>query len=172
VGTSEGPANDSEHSRLGHIPDGAGEDLGEDAPQGAADPTVNRPRRSTARVVPDVVGSPSRAAAEPWRLGIPAAGQPAELTLPPDTVLDGGWVAQPEGQQSSAGCEVRLVSARGASHRCYAELRQDHAAVHTIDGWVLAAVADGAGSQPLSHVGAGLAVDVVLEKLAAIVQRA
>lgn len=125
------------------------------------------PPSVAAPVVPDVVGEPSRAAQAPWCLGVAPVDQPVGLALPPDTVLDGGSVAH---RDAGITCEVRLVSARGASHRCYAEPRQDHAGVHVVDGWILAAVADGAGSEPLSHVGARLAVEVVLERLALAVQ--
>lgn len=94
----------------------------------------------------------------PFSLGLegvlrPTPTEPALLTEPAafhpaDTELE--WFDTPR-------LQVRSVSTRGHSHRYEQRVRQDAMAHSSNDGWVCAAVADGLGSEPMSHVGAKVA---------------
>lgn len=91
---------------------------------------------------PRELGSPSRAAGAPWRLG--------GLATVPDTVLEAGRVGE---------LEVRAASTRGTSHRVDGVVRQDAVGVTELyEEYVLAAVADGVGAAADAHRGAELAV--------------
>lgn len=68
----------------------------------------------------------------------------------PDSVLDGG---------STGRLVVRAASVRGDDHRFYGETRQDAFGIRAIrtpagDEILIVCVADGVGSEPMSHVGA------------------
>jgi serine/threonine protein phosphatase PrpC len=100
--------------------------------------------------VPDTVGRRGKTAEAPWK------------TDPdpdfPDTVFDGGRVGD---------VTVMACAARGAKHRFEGAARQDAAMAVTAAGaWALAAVADGVGSVPDSHLAATAAVRTALGELA------
>jgi serine/threonine protein phosphatase PrpC len=82
------------------------------------------------------------------RLGSTPRQFPTAPEAPPDSVIDGLEVA---------GLAVRAASLRGDDHRYYGEPRQDSFAVHALPtpsgDVLLACVADGVGSKPLSHLG-------------------
>lgn len=101
------------------------------------------------------------ASARPAELGDPLvlvgkprlASKPAAFTTamdaPPDSVIDGGELD---------GLTVRAASLRGDEHRYYADPRQDAFAIRPLTvekgaAPLLVCVADGVGSQPLSHLG-------------------
>ncbi len=90
--------------------------------------------------------------------GAPGPPVKAALPAPPDTVLDG--FGTPEGA-------ARVASVRGDGHRYNAEPRQDSAAAMSVPGsdpqYVVLAVADGVGSQELSHHGSAAALLALAE---------
>lgn len=99
---------------------------------------------------PRELGTPSRAAGLPWRLGTVADV--------PDTVFEAGRVGA---------LEVRAASTRGVTHRGRGEVRQDAVAVADLNGrYVIAAVADGVGSASHAHRGAQMAVRQAVAYLA------
>lgn len=99
---------------------------------------------------PRELGPPSRAAGMPWRLD--------PIADVPDTVIEAGRVGE---------LEIRAASTRGAAHRSRGEVRQDAVGVTDVGGrYVVAAVADGAGSASHAHRGAQLAVRSALGYLA------
>ena len=81
---------------------------------------------------------------------------PAVRGAVPDTVLDGGEVGR---------FAVRAASVRGDGHRFVGRTRQDAMAFGPADAGgspaLVACVADGLSSRPLSHLGAGLASRVL-----------
>lgn len=76
-----------------------------------------------------------------------------------DSMLDGGEVN---------GLIVRGASLRGDDHRYYSETRQDSFSIRTSTGAapLLVCVADGVGSQPLSHLGSTAACRLLADELA------
>lgn len=58
------------------------------------------------------------------------------------------------------------ASRRGLSHAHDAKYREDSFRIEAVEGWVLAVVADGTGSQPLARVGANLASRAAISHLA------
>lgn len=112
--------------------------------------TSERPWGDAGMFRPRELGQPSRAGGMPWRLGTVADV--------PDTVVEAGRVG---------GLEIRAASTRGATHRSRGEVRQDAVGVADLNGrYVVAAVADGAGSASHAHRGAQLAVRQALAYLA------
>jgi len=93
---------------------------------------------------------------------------PAVRGAVPDTVLDGGEIGR---------FAVRAASVRGDGHRFVGRTRQDAMAFGPADAGgspaLVACVADGLSSRPLSHLGAGLASralrDAIEPELAALV---
>lgn len=90
---------------------------------------------------------------------------PSGFESVPDSLVDGGEVD---------GLWVRAASTRGDDHRHYGEVRQDSFAVWALapsqpagpeEPVVLACVADGVGSEPLSHVGSSLACRLLRQEL-------
>jgi len=57
------------------------------------------------------------------------------------------------------------ASRRGRSHANEGKFREDHCSAIELDGWMLLAVSDGAGSAPLSRLGSELACNTALESL-------
>lgn len=82
--------------------------------------------------------------------------QPGEaLANVPDTAIE--WVDQTDPNDPDQTLALRGVSVRGHIHRWEGSVRQDQLAVGQVgENWV-AAVSDGLGSQPHSHLGAALA---------------
>lgn len=66
-------------------------------------------------------------------------------------------------ERSSDGFEVIAASVRGKKHKHDGSNRDDAFAFDFCDGAVIAAVSDGAGSKPLSRIGAKCACDAVLK---------
>jgi serine/threonine protein phosphatase PrpC len=99
---------------------------------------------------------------EPVVIGRPVAPvvarAPAIQPYRPDVVAD-GW--------STTRFEMRCASVRGPAHRHRGEPRQDECAVVTHDGTgaVVAVVADGLSSAPLSHLGATMACRTAVDYL-------
>jgi serine/threonine protein phosphatase PrpC len=95
-------------------------------------------------------------------LGSAPGSLPDVRGVAPDTVLDGGEVA---------GLHVRAASVRGDAHRFDGMTRQDSLGFWKaeVDGVsvLVACVADGVGSQPLSHVGSALACHDLRSAIAA-----
>jgi serine/threonine protein phosphatase PrpC len=79
---------------------------------------------------------------------------------PTDSAIDGGEVA---------GLVVRAASLRGDDHRHYGEPRQDSFGLHVLGGKhgdiLLACVADGIGSKPLSHIGSAAVCRFLAEEI-------
>ena len=99
--------------------------------------------------VPDTVGRRAKTAEAPWK--------PDPDPDFPDTVFDGGRVGD---------ISVMACAARGAKHRFEGAARQDAAMAASAAGaWALAAVADGVGSVPGSHVAATTAVRAAVAEL-------
>jgi serine/threonine protein phosphatase PrpC len=98
------------------------------------------------RFTPFEVGDPGRAAAAP-------SYPDPENWDHRDTVLDGVLLRGAEGLPPMV---LRAASARGRSHRFEAKVRQDAYAFRCDGRFVVAAVADGLGSGPLSHVAANV----------------
>ncbi len=99
--------------------------------------------------VPDTVGRPARAAEAAWKLD----------PYPdfPDSVLDEGRIGD---------IDVLACAVRGSKHRFEGASRQDAALACAAEGWALAAVADGVGSVPHSHLASAVAVRTVAAELA------
>jgi serine/threonine protein phosphatase PrpC len=90
-------------------------------------------------------------------------GLPQIRQAEPDTVIDGA---------DFAGLTVRAASLRGDDHRYYGETRQDSMGLWTLPGrgetrLLLVCVADGVGSQPLSHRGSRLACRLLRDEVSA-----
>jgi serine/threonine protein phosphatase PrpC len=100
---------------------------------------------------PPLLGRPPRVAAYPWC--VPASGG-----YVPDTTLDAAQVRS---------LSMRAASVRGPEHRFSATVRQDAFAVGRTpdDQWVVAAVCDGVGSAPRSHLGAATAAREAVSRL-------
>ncbi|WP_030442212.1 protein phosphatase 2C domain-containing protein [Actinoplanes subtropicus] len=85
---------------------------------------------------------------------------PAVRGAVPDTVLDGGEIGR---------FSVRAASVRGDGHRFVGRTRQDAMAFGPADAGgspaLVACVADGLSSRPLSHLGAGLASRVLRDAI-------
>ncbi|MFI5897083.1 protein phosphatase 2C domain-containing protein [Actinoplanes sp. NPDC051513] len=85
---------------------------------------------------------------------------PAVRGAVPDTVLDGGEIGR---------FAVRAASVRGDGHRFVGRTRQDAMAFGPADACgtpvLVACVADGLSSRPLSHLGAGLASRLLREAI-------
>jgi len=85
---------------------------------------------------------------------------PAVRGAVPDTVLDGGEIGR---------FAVRAASVRGDGHRFVGRTRQDAMAFGPADACgtpvLVACVADGLSSRPLSHLGAGLASRMLREAI-------
>jgi serine/threonine protein phosphatase PrpC len=101
------------------------------------------------QTVPFSVGDPGRAAMVP--------GKPdPDAWSRPDTVLDGLVIAGP-GRKPAM--DLRAASVRGRSHRFAGKTRQDGYAYRTDGRYLVAAVADGVSSGPLSHLAADITAD-------------
>jgi len=90
-------------------------------------------------------------------------GLPRTVAVRPDTVIDGADLR---------GLTVRATSQRGDDHRYLSEVRQDSFGLWTLrtpDGSeaLLVCVADGVGSQPLSHRGSELACELLKDEVVA-----
>ena len=90
-------------------------------------------------------------------------GLPQAVAVRPDTVIDGADLK---------GLTVRATSQRGDDHRYLSEVRQDSFGLWTLktpDGSeaLLVCVADGVGSQPLSHRGSELACELLRDEVVA-----
>lgn len=98
---------------------------------------------------PDTVGRPARAAEAAWKID----------PYPdfPDSVLDEGRVGD---------LDVLACAVRGSKHRFEGASRQDSAIACAAGPWALAAVADGVGSVPDSHLASAAAVRTVAAELA------
>lgn len=101
------------------------------------------------------------------RLGSNPAGLPRVLSATPDSVLDGARLAN---------LTVRAASLRGDDHRHAGETRQDSIGLWVFDppSWLgadvpvlLACVADGVGSQRLSHLGSAKACSLLRQSVEA-----
>lgn len=105
--------------------------------------------------VPDTVGSRGRTAEAPWK--------PGPDPDHPDTVFERGRIGD---------VSVMAAAARGAKHRFEGALRQDSALACSAAGeWALAAVADGVGSVPGSHLASEAAVRLCLAELSVRLER-
>ncbi|WP_085067136.1 protein phosphatase 2C domain-containing protein [Catenuloplanes japonicus] len=108
------------------------------------------------------LGEPLVLVGSPRLRSVPRAF-PSAPGAPPDTVIDGGEIG---------GLTVRAASLRGDDHRHLCEPRQDSFALHrfpltgrTGEPVLLACVADGVGSQPLSHLGSAAACRFLGEEI-------
>jgi len=68
------------------------------------------------------------------------------------------------------GWNIYGASRRGKLHEHEATFREDAMAIDEVDGWLLVAVADGAGSHYLSRVGSNLAVQTCISKMIEVVK--
>ena len=98
------------------------------------------------RFTPFSIGDPGRAARAP-------SYPDPRCWDRPDTVLDGVVLRADDG---SPAMQLRAASVRGRAHRYDARARQDAYAYRCDGRFVVAAVADGLSSAPLSHVAADI----------------
>ncbi|MEV6829501.1 protein phosphatase 2C domain-containing protein [Amycolatopsis sp. NPDC051102] len=115
-----------------------------DAAPGDDEGPANPVWRGEFRITPFEVGDPGRAATAP---SYPDRSHWDR----PDTVLDGVLLNGDGGRPPMV---LRAASARGRSHRFHGKVRQDAYAFRCDGRFVVAAVADGLSSRPLSHVAA------------------
>lgn len=122
---------------------------GEDDPSRTTDPDTGPPVPAWGgefRFTPFEVGDPGRAATAP------SYPDPDNWDHR-DTVLDGVLLKGADGLQPMA---LRAASTRGRAHRFAGRVRQDAYAFRCDGRFVVAAVADGMSSRPLSHVAANV----------------
>jgi serine/threonine protein phosphatase PrpC len=130
-------------------------------PQADQSPDDAVPGDASGRIAepPVLLGRPPRVAVN---YPLPAVLDPA-----PDSVVDGGTVG---------GLIARAASIRGEDHRGFGTGRQDSVGLWALDGnqavpgvgsVLLAAVADGVGQYPLSHLGSAAACRLVRQHVAA-----
>jgi hypothetical protein len=101
---------------------------------------------------------------------LPQTVQPLDVQ-PPEVEPDVPWPGSPglpaalavDFHDGADGIVLRAGSLRGRTHVMLAEPRQDAYAYLLADGVLHIAVADGVGSQTLSHLGAALAARLVVE---------
>ncbi|WP_410597382.1 protein phosphatase 2C domain-containing protein [Amycolatopsis sp. lyj-23] len=108
--------------------------------------TTAAPWRGEFRITPYSVGDPGRAATAP-------SYPDPENWDHRDTVLDGLLLRAAEGRSPMV---LRAASTRGRAHRFAGKVRQDAYAFRCDGRFVVAAVADGVSSRPLSHVAANV----------------
>ncbi|MFC4029911.1 protein phosphatase 2C domain-containing protein [Streptomyces polygonati] len=151
--TEEAVAADPEPATAVELPDAGAGPAAPDEP--AAEPAVAPEPVALGPRFPEpvvLVGRPS--------LGSAPRALPQVTAAAPDSVVDGGTVG---------GLVVRGASIRGDDHRYFGETRQDAMGFWTLnpppaggqgspaaDPVLLACVADGVGSQPLSQLGSSL----------------
>lgn len=121
----------------------------EDVLPRTAEPVTGPPApawRGEFRITPFAVGDPGRAATAP------SYPDPDHWDQR-DTVLDGLLLNSAEGRPPMV---LRAASTRGRAHRFAGKVRQDAYAFRCDGRFVVAAVADGMSSRPLSHLAANV----------------
>lgn len=98
--------------------------------------------------------------------------QPAvwQVKDPPPDLLDPTSHIDTDDRPGPKGWFIYGASRRGRLHEHEATFREDAMAIDEVDGWLLVAVADGAGSHYLSRVGSNLAVQTSLSKMREVIK--
>lgn len=113
---------------------------------------------------PEPLGEPDVLLGNPKLSSDPRQYAPGVESIP-DSILDGGEID---------GLPVRAASLRGDEHRHYGEVRQDCLGVWTLapghkagpeEPVLIACVADGVGSEPLSHLGSSMVCRLVRQEI-------
>jgi serine/threonine protein phosphatase PrpC len=142
-------------------------------PAAAPVPEEGTPQPEPRQQIPVRIKQPAPVAAGPAEVGEPLVvgekprleSRPGAFTTaldaPPDSAIDGGDLD---------GLVVRAASLRGDEHRYYADPRQDAFAIHPLTTGkgataLLVCVADGVGSQPLSHLGSAAVTRILGQEI-------